>query len=187
MPKNDDPAPARLGLERQAARLAAGADAMTSLAAGRSRWRRVERVGRRLVVRRASPPACRRASARQIRLERREHAGGRDEPQLDRVVELQLGLLAQVLDRARQLARVALCAQLVVERPCRSPRPGPRRGRRPCPAAAWRGSRPRPRRGHAGQADAAVRQVLDLVVACRREHVLRLRRRAACRSWAAAA
>ena len=33
-----------------------------------------------------------------------------------RVVERQLGLLAQVLDGPRQLARVALGAQLVVER-----------------------------------------------------------------------
>ena len=68
------------------------------------------------------------------------------DPQDDPVVQLELGLLAQVLDRALQLAGVALGDERRRQRRVDDRRPARRRGRRRCRAAASPGSRPRRRR-----------------------------------------
>ena len=112
--------------------------------------------------RRSSSASVSRGHGLEVRLDR-----GRDavDPQHDPVVEVQLRLLAQVLDRALELAGVALGAQLgrqlgvehddepvaVGDRGARSrASPGsrprrPRASRRPASPSRRRGTRPRPR------------------------------------------
>ena len=75
--------------------------------------------------------------------ERGHGLGQPDDPQLDPVIELQLGVPAQVLDRPRELARVAFGAKRVGQRGVEDDDEALVVARRPCPVAASPGSRPR--------------------------------------------